>query len=126
MRPSALDRAAVTTLKLDVNTDVKVGHTLLIGSEQLYVTNIHLLNATVIRGVNGTTAATMAGSETIQVYEYPSTIQEASIALQKYYWTRKDANFASSVGFPDGTFQSFSSLPQDIKTMMSSFKKLAI
>ena len=56
------------------------GNTLLIGSEQLYVTASGG-TATVVRGVNGTTAGTVALGTAISVYRYPRGVVTACLQI---------------------------------------------
>lgn len=56
------------------------GQTLLIDSEQLYVTASGG-TATVVRGVNGTTAATHAASAAVSAYRYPREVVTATLQL---------------------------------------------
>ena len=70
------------------------GHTVRIGSEQLYVTNAVVdtvaktITLTVQRGVNGTTAAVHAVGAGVSVYRYPKAVAEACL-LQAAVWWRE-------------------------------------
>ena len=93
--------STTTTLTASAATDVEVGHSLLLESEQVYVTAISGTTYTITRGVNGTTAASHSGGTAIDIYEYPGPIIEAVIIQAARLWRRKDATFASPVGFPE-------------------------
>jgi hypothetical protein len=74
--------ATTTGLTLTLSADgvIETGHTLLCGTEQLYVTALSTLSAAVERGVNGTTAAIhVAGI--ISYYRYPRDIMQACTDL---------------------------------------------
>lgn len=69
-----------TQLTIDVTnaTAIKPGHTILVGSEQMFVQEVATAAApasggtlTVQRAVNGTSAATYSSGQAIQVYRYP-------------------------------------------------------
>lgn len=65
-----------TTLTLSAAGTVAAGRTLLVGSEQMYVSALNGTAATVVRGVNGTTAATHA-AEAVLTAAYPRPIVRA-------------------------------------------------
>ena len=72
-----------TTATLSAEGTIKAGHTLLVESEQLYVaavTSDGTKQATVTRGVNGTTAATHA-AKAASVYRYPRNVQRYTVLL---------------------------------------------
>ena len=73
--------ASSTRLVVSHRADVEAGHTLLIGSEQLFVRSYAGNTLTVDRGANGTTAAAHDAGSEIDVYEYPGPVAEATIIL---------------------------------------------
>mgnify|MGYP001218419470 FL=1 len=77
--------AAGTTLTLSVSGGVTAGQTLLIESEQLYVTAVSGTSATVTRGVNGTTAAAHS-AKAISVAAYPEIVTRACLFLSAEAW----------------------------------------
>lgn len=89
-----------TTLTLSAENIVQAGHTLRIGTEQLYVqavTNNGTKAATVVRGVNGTTGAIHSTAE-IYIYQYPGPIVEATILQANRDWKRKESPTQAVVG----------------------------
>ncbi len=74
--------ATTTGLSLTLSADgtIEIGHTILCESEQMYVTALGTLSATVERGVNGTTAATH-NLKTLSYYRYPRDIMQACLDL---------------------------------------------
>lgn len=68
------------TLTLSADGIIEIGHTILCESEQMYVTALGTLSATVERGVNGSTAATHS-AKTLYYYRYPRDIYQACIDL---------------------------------------------
>jgi hypothetical protein len=74
--------ATTTGLTLTLSADgvIEIGHTILCESEQMYVTALGTLSATVERGVNGTTAA-IHSAKTLSYYRYPRDIYQACIDL---------------------------------------------
>lgn len=69
-----------TTLTLSADGTVQAGHTILIGSEQMYVESLGTLSAVVRRGVNGTTAAVHA-SAAVSLAKYPVAVTRACVTL---------------------------------------------
>ena len=90
--------AAVTTFTTSASPTIAVGHTLLIGTEQLYVTGLASTTATVVRGANGTTAAVHANSSAIAVYRYPRQVVDVALRLYLRRWKAKDAGADGSDG----------------------------
>lgn len=73
--------ASVTSFDVSDGTLIQIGQTLLIGSERMYVEAIATDTVTVIRGVNGSTAATHASGDVISRYLFPSDVEEACISI---------------------------------------------
>lgn len=69
-----------TTLALSAHDDLSAGHTILLGSEQMFVTAISGNNATVVRGVNGTTAAAHSGAAIYRA-DYPAEVIRGTEAV---------------------------------------------
>ncbi len=117
--------ATATALVVDDGSKLAVGQTLLIGSEQLYVTEISTNTLTVTRGVNGTTAASIADNADINLYRYPDPVGQACLLQASQLWHRKDAAFhpASSQAVT-GRFGSFTRLDPDIRQLLSAYRKL--
>lgn len=90
--PSLMAEALDTTeteLDVDSGGDFEVGLTILIGSEQMFVTAIHDNKLTVERAVNGTTAATHADNDPIDVYTYPVVTGIALMQCAQQYMSQK-------------------------------------
>ena len=83
--------ASDTTLTVTDGAKFAVGQTVLIDSEQLFISAISTNDLTVERGANGTTAATHADASDISIYRYPRPVVEACAALAERLWKRKDA-----------------------------------
>jgi len=77
------------TLTLSADGTIAVGHTILCGTEQMYVTALGTLSATVERGVNGSTAAVHAAGA-LSYYRYPRDIYQACIDLSVALYSNKD------------------------------------
>lgn len=70
--------SSATSLPVDSPTAFSVGHTLLVESEQMYVTAVGTA-LTVERAVNGTTAAAHVATKDIYIYRYPDQVKDACL-----------------------------------------------
>ena len=98
-----------------------MGQTVLIESEQLYVTAISTNDLTVVRGINGTTASTHADGTDISIYRYPETVAEACLIQASRLWKRKDARFAARSGLPQG--DGLRGLDPDVKQLLGPYRR---
>ena len=116
--------ATDTTLTVTDGTKFAVGETILIESEQFYITAISTNNLTVTRGVNGTTAATHADSTDISVYLYPPQVVEACLIQTSRMWKRKDSGFSAKAGLPQtGVITVSRGLDPDLQQLLISFRR---
>ena len=124
---NAIADATTTSVTVSCRADVEAGHTLLIDSEQLYVDSYSGNTLTVIRGVNGTTAASHSGGAAIDIYEYPGPIVESTIVQAARLWRRKDSAFAADTGFPEtGQMTVRNRLDPDVQLMLGQYRKYAL
>lgn len=91
----ALDTSE-TGVDVSAGTAFAVGHTILIDSEQMYVTAISGNTLTVVRAANGTTAATHLTAAAISIYTYDARVHEVALRLYLRRWRARD-------GGADGT-----------------------
>lgn len=75
---SAIASTSTTSVIVSAGAEFSAGQTLLIDSEQLYVSAVSSTTLTVERGVNGTTAATHGAASAIDLYTYP-VVNEACL-----------------------------------------------
>ncbi len=92
--------ATATTINM-VSTNLSMGQTWLIDSEQIYTKFITGSTARVDRAVNGTTGATHAASSDINVYQYPSDIWGACLNLAVEEYQHRDKKGITSEGLGD-------------------------
>ena len=93
--------ASETGVDVSAGTSFEAGQTILVESEQMYITAISSNTLTVVRGVNGTTAATHATGKSITTMQYPAAVREAALIETARLWTMRTSGYASSVGNPD-------------------------
>ena len=104
-----------------------MGETILIESEQLYISAISTNDLTVERGVNGTTAAAHNDVTDISVYRYPEEVVEACLLQTSRLWKRKDSGFSDSVGLPQtGSFKVYRGLDPDVRHLLSPYRKPSV
>jgi len=89
--------AAGTTLTLSAEGTIKAGHTILVNTEQMYisaVTSNGTKGATAERGVNGTTAA-IQDAKAASIYEYPSDVSQGCLIVAERLFETRGKVFAS-------------------------------
>lgn len=74
-----------TTLVVSAATNIAAGQTLLVESEQMFVTGVSSTNVTVVRGVNGTTAATHSAAA-VSLAIYPEDVVRGTMWLAVESW----------------------------------------
>lgn len=93
--------ASATTLTLTAGSAYP-GTTLLVGSEQIYVTASAGGTAlTVTRGVNGTTAAVHSSGAAVSRYRYDRAVELATIRVAHRAWRSKEAGLTGDFGGGD-------------------------
>ena len=95
VQDSSEQDASQVTLLVSEGSKVSAGQTLLIGSEQEYVTAAPSTTLQVTRGVNGTTKATHANGVTINRYVYLPKVRDACLIQSIRLWKRKATGFVS-------------------------------
>lgn len=86
----ALDTSE-TGVDVSSGTAFSPGMTILVDTEQMYVTSISTNTLTVVRAANGTTAATHNTSAAIAYYTYPAGVHDVCLRLFARRWKAKDA-----------------------------------
>jgi hypothetical protein len=93
---AAVTTTTATTFPLSVAASP--GQTLLIDAEQVYVTSVATLNATVRRGVNGTTAATHLITAAVERYVYDAGVVDCCLAIMQRRRKGRDAGLTGEYG----------------------------
>ena len=112
-----------TTLTVTSGANFAVGDTLLIETEQQYVSDKTGETLTVVRGVNGTTAAAHNQSTAISRYTYPAALQSA-IKMEAARWYREiSTGFAGAVAsMNESGFASFRATYPAIMARLATFR----
>lgn len=106
---------AKTTVAVDDGTQFAIGQTIIIGSEQMLITNISANNLTVTRAINGATAAAHADNSDIYILRWPASVERAALIQASRIWTRA-ADFEPF--FVDAD------LDTDVRLLLEPYRKL--
>ncbi|KPJ64876.1 hypothetical protein AMK68_00130 [candidate division KD3-62 bacterium DG_56] len=119
--------AAATSLTVGDGGNFEVGQTLLIGSEQLYISAIDSNTLTVARGVNGTTAAIHLKDVAISRFVYVPEIVEATLIQAGRIWKRRDTSYSTIIQEPGlGTIEVYKGLDPDVRMFLAPFRRIAV
>ena len=94
----AIGSTTATSASVTSATNLGPAQTILIDSEQIYITAISGNTLTVERGVNGSTAATHSGGATVYRYDYPELVVQACLDLSKIVFRDRDLGAATTIG----------------------------
>jgi len=97
----AVSSTTTTSISVASASDLSSAQTILVNSEQIYITGISGNTLTVERGVNGTTAATHSGGDTAYKYLYESIVVQACLDLSKVYFRDRDMGTTLTIGSGD-------------------------
>ena len=93
----ALD-ASETEITMAAGHTVEAGDTMIVGSEEIYVSAVSANTITVTRGINGTTAATADDASAVSIRRYPPAIEQA--VKMRVTANRWDTNSGVPMGEP--------------------------
>jgi hypothetical protein len=85
-------------------TNLSAGQTILVESEQMFIESITTTTLTVIRGVNGTTAATHDTAKLIYVYQYPYDVWQACLDLSSAIYQNRNKKGIQSESLGDYSY----------------------
>ncbi len=107
---------------------IEVGHTIVIGSEQMFVRDVGTgTSITVTRAVNGSTAGSHGSGASINYHVYPNAVTNAAFIQSARIFNRRKSSFATEIGNPQtGEFMTFRGLDQDVKFELARFRRIAI
>ena len=114
-----LNDASMTTSKITVavddGTQFAIGQTIMIGSEQILITNVSSNNLTVTRAINGTTAVAHGDNTDVFTLRWPASVERAALIQAARIWTRA-ADFEPF--FVDAD------LDTDVRILLEPYRKL--
>ena len=97
----AVSSTTATSVSVGSASDLSPAQTILVNSEQMYITGISGNTLTLERGVNGTTAATHSGGDTAYRYLYDPLVVQACLDLSKIYFRDRDMGTTLTIGTGD-------------------------
>lgn len=77
-----------TTIAVDDGTQFAIGQTIMIGDEQMLITNIATNDLTATRALNGTTAVAHADNSDVYILRWPAGVERAALIQTARIWTR--------------------------------------
>ena len=112
-----------TTFTATAGTTLNIGETILIDSEQMYITGISTHVITVQRAMNGTTGASHANSSTVYVYKYPQEVENACYLQAGRVSKRWKTAYANQLGAPEmGSFEISIALDGDVQRLLNPYR----
>jgi hypothetical protein len=118
-----ISSASATAVTMTAGHTVERGHTIIVDSEQIYVSAVATNALTVVRGVNGTTAATHSNGATVSIAKYPPQVTMAAIMQVNRLWKRRESAFANVLSSTDlGTVTMFRGVDPDISAMLAPLR----
>jgi len=117
--------AVDATLTVTSGTNFEVGMTLLIESEQLFVSDVSTNDLTVERGVNGTTAAVHDDVTNVSAIFPPLQVRQAANALAARVFMRGDSSWSDRGLKSETGFTYFKAMPAEVEAVLNRFRREA-
>ena len=94
----AITSTTVTSWGVNDASGLSPAQTILVDSEQMYITAISSNTLTTERGVNGTTAATHSAGANVYAYDYPELVTQVCLDLGKIIFRDRDLGTIQTIG----------------------------
>jgi len=94
----AITSTTVTSWGVNDASGLSPAQTILVDSEQMYITSISSNTLTTERGVNGTTAATHSAGANVYTYMYPELVAQVCLDLGKIIFRDRDLGTIQTIG----------------------------
>jgi len=119
--------AGATTVTVTDGNLLSAGQTLLIDAEQLFVREVDGDDLAVVRGVNGTTAATHPDGSDVHACRYPAPVARAVLLMAGRFWKRKDSPYGPTAGAHGfGPIEVMPGMDPDAHALLSTFRRLPV
>tara|TARA_R100000664_G_scaffold17192_1_gene26116 strand:+ start:4955 stop:5785 length:831 start_codon:yes stop_codon:yes gene_type:complete len=116
--------ATETTFTAASGSSLNIGETILLDSEQMYITGISSNTITVQRAMNGTTGASHSNGGTIYVYKYPQPVVNACYMQAARTSKRFLTSYATTLGAPEmAPYDVSIGLDDDVQRLLLPFKR---
>ena len=119
----AIGSTTSTSISVTSASDLGSAQTILVDSEQLYITSISGNTLTVERGVNGSTAATHSGGASLYRYDYPVLVVQACLDLSKVVFRDRDLGTVTSIGSGEAAITSAEGEIQSVLMTLDQFRE---
>ena len=106
-----------TTIAVDNGTKFAIGQTIMIGDEQMLITNIATNDLTATRALNGTTAVAHADNSDVSILRWPASVERAALIQTARIWTRS-ADFEPF--FVDADVDT------DVRLLLETYRRLPV
>jgi hypothetical protein len=118
--------SSVTSVTVASPHTVEALNTILVGTEQMYVTATTATTLSVRRGVNGTAAAAHLTGAEVSVYVYPDDVSEATALQASRLFRRHEAPFGIA-GSPEvGQTAVIARVDPDVRLMLRDYRRMAV
>ena len=115
--------ASDTDFTATAGANLNIGETILIDSEQMYITGISSNTITIQRAMNGTSGASHSTGATVNVYNYPQEISNACYLQAGRISKRWHTAYASSLGAPEmSPFDVSTALDGDVQRLLNPYR----
>ena len=115
--------ATEATFTATAGANLNIGETILVDSEQMYITGISSDTITVQRAMNGTTGALHSTGASVNVYQYPQEVVNACYLQAGRISKRWQTAYASSLGAPEmSPFDVSTNLDGDVQRLLQKFR----
>ena len=121
----AITSTTATSVSVTSATNLGPAQTILIDSEQLYITAISGNTLTTERGVNGTAGATHSGGASLYRYDYPELVVQACLDLSKIVFRDRDMGTVTSIGAGEAAITSAEGEIQSILMTLDQYRVAA-
>jgi hypothetical protein len=113
-----------TTFTATAGANLNVGETILIDSEQMYITGISTNTITVQRAMNNTSGASHSTGATVSVYKYPQAVENACYMQSARTSKRFLTAYATSIGTPEfNPFDVQSNIDEDVQRLLLPLRR---
>ena len=123
---AAVSTTTETTFTLSDSSTIDRGDTLLVGSEQVYVSAKSGDDVTVTRGLNGTTAATHDSGDAVSRRLFPRDLRLAVIEETTRIWREQATGYAGTFVSAEGGGFNFRGTYPHIKALIDPYRKRVI